>query len=694
MDFFQHQEVARRATRRLIVLFVIAVIAIVIAVNVAATFIYLGFLAPSGTGRAAAALPNGFYFFNTIVVLALIGGGTLFKMSALSAGGVAVANLVDAREVDMTTRDLLDRRLINVVEEMAIASGVPVPRVYVMDNETSINAFAAGHSINDAVIAVTRGTLTRLSRDELQGVIAHEFSHVLNGDMRLNLRLIGVLHGLLIVALAGRLLLELGGRSRSSGSGRSGNALAVLFLAGAALWILGYIGVFFGRLIKAAVSRQREFLADASAVQFTRNPEGIGGALRKIGGLSEATGLGTRIDHPQAETLSHLFLGAARPTFVSGLFATHPSLEERVQRIYGRKQTFLPAPENAVALSMAAADEKRRSAEQVPASAEFAPREQRPAAPSINALSPVAGLVAAATQGAAALNDVAASVGTVARPGHRDFALNPTQRGTIEAMRRAASDATNSQLLSFALLVEADSALRSQQCELIAEAYGRQASEIVERYHAQIQTLPPGVRQPLLDVAMPALRKLPNETKQRVLKIAQLLIAADGRVTVREFLLFTILQRRLGPDASRAVRVRYRAVSQVGSDAALLLSLVAAVRLPARPEHAFNAGALLLPDTDVQFVPAADIKLNEVSAALDRLNQLAPLAKPQLIKAATATAFVDDETNWQAASALRMICATLDCPLPPQMAAAEGETQALADDAYAGEDFAAIDRKE
>ena len=424
---FEHQEIARRSTRRLVVLFAIAVVVIVIAVNFAATGIYLGFLMPAGTARTAAALPAGFYFINTLVVLGLIGGGTLYKMSSLSAGGAAVANLVDAREVDMTTRDLLDRRLVNVVEEMAIASGVAVPRVYVMDNETAINAFAAGHSINDAVIAVTRGTLTRLSRDELQGVIAHEFSHVLNGDMRLNLRLIGVLHGLLIVAIAGRLLLELGGRSRGgSSSSRGGNALAVLFFAGIALWILGYIGVFFGRLIKAAVSRQREFLADASAVQFTRNPDGIGGA-RKIGGLSEATGLGTRIDHPQAETLSHLFLGAARPSFVRGLFATHPSLEERVQRIYGRKQSFCRRLKMRWRYRWAGWNRRPKSSVRSPI--QFVPSgaEHRtvvsPATATVNALSPVAGLVAMAAAGADAPAEVAAAVGTVRPPAHREFAL-------------------------------------------------------------------------------------------------------------------------------------------------------------------------------------------------------------------------------------------------------------------------------
>ena len=680
MNFFEHQEIARRSTRRLIVLFAIAVVLIVIAVNAAAAAIYLGFLAPAGFARTTAALPIGFYFVNTCIVLGLIGGGTLFKMNALATGGEAVANLVDAREVDMTTSDLLDRRLVNVVEEMAIASGTPVPRVYVMDNETAINAFAAGHSINDAVITVTRGALTRLSRDELQGVIAHEFSHVLNGDMRLNLRLIGVLHGLLIVALAGRLLLELGGRSRGSSSsssqGRSGgSALAVLFFAGIALWILGYIGVFFGRLIKSAVSRQREFLADASAVQFTRNPDGIGGALRKIGGLGEATGLGTRIDHPQAETLSHLFLGAARPSFVRGLFATHPSLEERVQRIYGRQQEFLPAPENALALSMgglepAPSPARPRSPIQFVPAAGWRTGEAAAGA-SASALSPVAGLFALAAAGASAPSDVAAAVGTVAAPVDRDFALDHSQRSIVDTLRHAATDATQAQLIVYALLVEKDHALRAQQCQLISEAYGSEASRTAEQFHELVQSLPPGARQPLLDVAMPALRKLPDQARHRVLKLSQLLIAADGRVSIREFLLFTILQRRLGLDAGRAVPVRYRAVSELAQETALVLSLLAAVRLPMRPEHAFNAGALLLPGPELSLVRTDAIKLADVSAALDRLNQLAPLAKPQLIKAATAAAFVDNDTNWRAASTLRMICAALDAPLPPQIVAAE-----------------------
>jgi len=675
MDFFQHQELARRSSRRLVVLFVLAVIAIGVAVNLAAALLYMTFVLPTGAMWLGSSLPNGFFVTNTIVVLGLIGGGTALELHRLRAGGEAVAKMIGAREVDTSTRDPLDRRLVNVVEEMAIASGVAMPRVFVMDNENTINAFAAGHSIDDAVVTVTRGTLTRLSRDELQGVIAHEFSHILNGDMKLNLRLIGVLYGLLIVALAGRFLLEIGGRSRGGSSRNAGSAVAVMFAAGLALWILGYVGVFFGRLIKAAVSRQREFLADASAVQFTRNPDGIGGALRKIAGLSQQSGLGTRIDHPQAESLSHLFLGAARPSFVRGIFATHPPIEERVQRIYGRKLDALPAPEDAVALALGGLEptaEPQRPASPIQYVPVSSPATVPVSAPDIpSALSPVAGLVAA---GALAASHLASEVGTVRPPNTKatgDFALSDAQRALVDSLRAAAQDGTRAQLLVLAMLVDRDADLHSQQRTLLSEACGADAARMTDEYHEQMQALPPGARQPLVDVAMPALRRLPADARTKLLRLAHLLIATDGRLTVHEFLLFTILKRRLGPSASREVPVRFASVRELPEDVSLVLSLVAAVRLPGRAEHAFNAGALGLAGVATHFMAGTDVKLDAVSNALDRLNQLAPLAKPQLIKAATAVAFVDGETNWRAASALRMICAAIDAPLPPQVLAAE-----------------------
>src|SRR5208283_107876 len=234
----------------------------------------------------------------------------------------AVAESLNGRLLTSNTNNPDERKLLNVVEEMSIASGVPMPKVYVLDNEDGINAFAAGHTPSDAAVAVTRNCMTKLSRDELQGVIGHEFSHILNGDMRLNLRLMGTIFGILCLAIIGRVLLQ---TARGGGRGRGQNPLPLL---GLLLLVIGYIGVFFGRLIQAAVSRQREFLADASSVQFTRNPEGITGALKKIGGLGET---GSRLSHAHAEELSHMFFGNGVSEPFIGLLETHPPLAERIR---------------------------------------------------------------------------------------------------------------------------------------------------------------------------------------------------------------------------------------------------------------------------------------------------------------------------------------------------------------------------
>lgn len=661
MDFFEHQEQARRSSTRLVVLFVLAVIAVVVAVNVVGAFLF-HWAGDAHSFSAGGRVPAGFYATNTIITLALIGGGTWWEMARLRSGGDAVAQMVGARPIEPSTRDLLERRLLNVVEEMALAAGVAVPRVYVMDREQAINAFAAGHSVNDAVIAVTRGTLTRLTRDELQGVIGHEFSHVLNGDMRLNLRLIGVLFGLLMIAMFGRFMMEMGR------GGRDSKGAAPLLAAGVALWIVGYIGVFFGRLIKAGVSRQREYLADASAVQFTRNPDGIGSALRKIGGLGKESGLGTQIDHPNAETLSHLFLGAARSNFVSGLFATHPPLGDRIRRIYGRGQDYLPAPEQALALAMAEASAASGQGGAAVAAAAAIPFTS--AAAGVASLAPTAAAAAAATAaaspvaamvGGAGAAAVAASIGTAAATTHgAGQSLSPP-------LESALRDSTAAQLLVLALLVDKDHELREQQRAQVSAALGSEATARVDELHDAVQALPPGARLPLLDRAMPTLRKLPPEAATRVLRLAHALIVADGRITLHEFLLFTVLKRRIGPDAHRAVPVKYPRIDRLGAEAALVLSLVATVRLPERPEHAFNAGLVLLPGVDGKLTTREAIALDQVSAALDRLNQLAPLAKPAFIKACTAAAFVDGQTHWKAASCLRTICTALDAPVPPQV---------------------------
>ena len=339
-DFFARQDHARRQTLRLIVLFALSVAAIIIAIYLV---VAVGFSAAESTthhvGLPAsmehyAAVPHRGLWqpdlflgiaAGTLLVVTL---GSLYKIAELSAGGETVALMMGGRAVDPQTTDLAERRLLNIVEEMALASGVPVPPVYVMDNEPSINAFAAGHQPGDAVVTVSAGACAYLSREELQGVMGHEFSHILNGDMRLNLRLIGVVNGILVLAILGYYLLAIR-RPAPRRSDRENNSGAAIFFLGLALVILGYLGVFFGNLIKAAISRQREFLADASAVQFTRYPGGIAGALKKIGGLEE----GSHIRDAHAAEISHMFFGDAFAGSFFRLFATHPPLDERIRAL-------------------------------------------------------------------------------------------------------------------------------------------------------------------------------------------------------------------------------------------------------------------------------------------------------------------------------------------------------------------------
>ena len=339
MDFFQRQDHARRKSTLLIAYFVLAVVTIALAMYLAACFI-TPMLSPdtnSGDSRSTRSTQSREITLWQPQLLLWVGGGTLlviglgslYKIIELRGGGATIANMLGGRLIQPNTNDPGERRLMNVIQEMALASGTPVPPVYVLEEEKGINAFAAGYTPADAVIGVNRGTIDYLSRDELQGVIAHEFSHILNGDMRTNIHLMGVLHGILLIAVIGFYALRFGGLSSGRSSNNKNNSAAYIMLVGVAALIIGAIGLFFARLIKATLSRQREYLADASAVQFTRNPAGISGALKKIGGLAN----GSRVLSAESESASHMFFGNARreSSFIS--FSTHPPLGERIRRL-------------------------------------------------------------------------------------------------------------------------------------------------------------------------------------------------------------------------------------------------------------------------------------------------------------------------------------------------------------------------
>lgn len=648
MDFFTQQEHARRQTRTLVLLFALAVLAIVAAVNLALALIWIW---ANGEPLAGSHdYPAGFFATNTIVTLALIGGGTLIQSWNLRDGGDTVARMAGGRPVLPAARDLAERRLLNVVEEMALAAGIACPRVYLLDKEEAINAFAAGHSPNQAVIAVTRGALQRLTRDELQGVVGHEFSHILNGDMRLNVNLIGVLFGIQMVAAFGRTLMEFGprvwGRRGRDEKGASGQAIVVAI--GLVLFVVGYIGIFFGRLIKAAVSRQREYLADASAVQFTRNPDGIGGALRKIGGLARNDGPGSRIDNPNAEQLSHLFLGAARPSLMSGWLATHPPLAERLRRIYGRGVELLEVPEIA---------EPAPAAEPMPADIPY---------------------FAPAAAGAR-VSEPAATTTVVPAAGPEQSAAAPPL--PIE-LRHTVREPQAACAVVYALLL-GPRPERPPQMALLQAAQPQQAK--LAAWLAQaLERLPKSARLPLLDLAMPALRQLSNRQQKILLETADQLIAADARVTLAEFVVQTVLQRRLGAHAGRAVPVRFAGLAGVRADVALLLSLVAHVAAagaieppaaaavePVALRRFLRGGAACsqLGLTVRDLAAASALGFVAVRAALERVNQLAPRAKPELVAAWLAVALDHGLLAGASADVLRALCAAIDAPIPAAVVA-------------------------
>ncbi|MBW3600753.1 MAG: M48 family metallopeptidase, partial [Planctomycetes bacterium] len=547
-DFFSRQDRARRNTSLLVLYFALAVVLIVLGVYLvfAGVFLFAG-----GQGKrydqaqAASWWSPQLFLATSAGTLTVIVAGSLYKTVQLRRGGDAVAQILGGRRIDPETGDFHERRLVNVVEEMAIASGTPVPPVYVLDQEASINAFAAGYTPGDAVVGVTRGTLERLSRDELQGVIAHEFSHILNGDMRLNVRLIGILHGILVLAIIGYMLL----RSTAYRGGKRGAAGALL--VGLGLVILGYAGVFVGKLIKSAVSRQREFLADASAVQFTRNPAGIAGALRKIGGMSH----GARIENPHAEEASHMFFGNAVGAWLS-LTSTHPPLEERIRRIDpafdGTFTPSQPAPEPSQAQRRAAG---KPSAAPLPFPVRLPSGSRLPLDPA----------------------QVVALVGAPA-PAHLAYAGRLVE-SLPERLRSAAHSPFSARAVIFALLLDRDQSIRQAQLEQLAGHAEAPVVEETRRLAPLTDDLPREARVPLVDMAFPALRALSDSQYRAFQQNVDRLVRADRKIQLFEYVLQRMLMRHLDEHFAARKRsiVQHHALRPLLPHCAALLSSLAHV---------------------------------------------------------------------------------------------------------------------
>jgi Zn-dependent protease with chaperone function len=638
MNFFEAQDKARRNTVWMILLFICAVAGLVLLTNL----LLLAVLAYIKTGYFVFSLSELQGYFDpavfvgiTVGVCLLIFGGSLYKTVSLSRGGPAVAEMLGGRLVPQSSNDLQQRQLLNVVEEMSIAAGTPIPKVYLLE-EPSINAFAAGQSPANAVIGVTRGALTQLTREELQGVIAHEFSHIFNGDMRLNIRLIGVLHGILLVGTIGYFILRslrFAGRSRSRKGG--GGIIAIVAL-GAGLMVIGYAGTFFGQWIKAVVSRQREYLADASAVQFTRNKDSISGALKKIGG----SGAGSFIESPTAPQYSHAYFANGISSFWQSLFATHPPLEKRIKVIDpGWDGKFVrPQPK------------AQPAAEQVSEAA------------SSRAAAEMAVKTAILTAAGTAINQI----GTL-----NEANIEQVRELIVsmpKSLREAAQSAFSARAVIYAILINHQPD-QKQVLSLLEQHADQSMPPLTAQFLPEIQNLDEKFRLPLLEMCISALRELSTNQFIQFERAINKIITADKKIDLNEWIIRRLVLQQLSEHFGlhKPAKAKYATLGAVKSAAEILMSLIAYV------EHkddnlaaqAFDRGKKEIGATALNIIARQDFSLKALNQSLDKLMQLKPLMKPRILKACVAIILSDGKTTIKGIELVRTISTCLDCPMPP-----------------------------
>jgi Zn-dependent protease with chaperone function len=685
MDFYARQAAARGQTRWLVIGFVLSLLAVALALDLV-LFTFLSSAKADGLVVAPlefAALHPGVALFSTLLVMGVLGLASLYKSMELRGGGGVVARNLGGVLVAQDTTDLQRKRLLNVVSEMAIASGVPMPEVYVLEQESAINAFAAGHTPANAAVTVTQGALERLNRDQLQGVIGHEFSHILNGDMRLNVQLMGWVFGLFVVALIGRLILNFSPRDR-----RGNNGIIAL---GFAVMALGYVGLFLGRLMQAAVSRQRERLADASGVQFTRNPQGLKEALVKIA----ATPDGSVLTTPHAEQAAHMFFAEGLNRF----FATHPPILERIRELdphfderelarvaaeYERAGVGEGAGANASDAgggagraglgSAGAAGDARVGMEGSSAfaagagagdlragTAGFAPRATP--APSGAVASSRAPALNVGTSGASVSSLAGSADATHIRQAQAIHAALPDCVREFQSPGRA-------QAFVLALLLSKEPDVRQRQFALLGQSLSVNNFAFVQQIAPVVDAIDPMLRLPALQQVFPSLRRAPVTQRRALAQLASQLIHADARIDAFEFSLAKLLETLLNDELD--ARVPHGTLSLEDAQEEINVLFATLAQLGAQDERsaqiAYEAGmTVVLPMRPPEYKAMSDWP-RQLSDALPRLGRLSPFAKKTVIDGLVKTITSDEVMTEAEAELLRTVCALLHCPLPPLLA--------------------------
>ena len=636
MNFFESQEAARRKTRILLVHYALAVILIVCAFYLASRYLFqLACVLALDDDQVRAGIERGatirvfawnplWFFCTACMTSVVVLLGMLWRQASLEEGGAAVARSSGGREIQANTQEFYERRLLNIVEEIALASGIPVPRVFVLAQEPGVNAFAAGFSPNDAAVAVTQGAMEQLTRDELQGVIAHEFSHILNGDMRLNCWLIGLLFGILVLSISGKTLMRMIGDMNWSDSRGGGAALVLLaFVCGLLLWGIGSVGVFFARLIQCSVSRERESLADASAVQFTRNPVGLASALKRIG----ASPYKNALRCANRDELSHLLFSSGSASGVSDLFASHPPILQRI-RLLDPAFDGNFAPWRIPTLTF---EDVRNTPERIGL------REA-------GVLMELGG--AELMQASAFLHE-----------------LSPE-------LRRAVSHPIDAAGVLFGLLLSDDVAVRQRQRGRMLAIEGQSVVTAAEKWHIQLQTADRRYRRMVAELAIEGLRQRDPAPRAACVRFIRELIDADGEVSLFEYMLEQRIARRLSPlSGGVATGMRAIAAAQAQIEASLILGTLAYAGQPdddGRARAAWQAGSEKMAAFNLgDLVPVRSAcTLDAFDRAMSRLNALTPGAKGELIAGCMAVVGADGQWTADETELLRAAADMLDMPLP------------------------------
>lgn len=665
MNFFSAQDQARKRTRWLVLLFALATISLILITNIcAAWFVWYSnpanYFSPNSLPLDRSILDVFAEMFKrlgwekALAISALVSGfifiAMYFKWTSLRQGGRVIAESLGGRLLRADGASLIERRLLNVVDEMALASGMPVPPVYILAQERGINAFAAGLCIEDAVIGVTQGAIEHLDRDQLQGVIAHECSHILNGDMAMNTKVVAVLHGLTMISESGRVVMSWARPSRYSRGRRSSSAHVGIFLFGLCLLIIGSLGQLCGALIKAAVCRQREYLADASAVQFTRNPIGIGGALQVIGGYTGKAYL----KNAHAHALGHFFFSQAYVQRL-GWLATHPPLEDRIQRV-------LPSWNGVFMVSSKVEDVSLTS------SRSAAPGSISNLDDTIPFVSPLVATESQLFDGGSKQLDT-----STAKPEmsvSQELSLIDKEESAGQRLKRLnekVHSVFSAPSVIMALLLSKDKLIRGQQLDILNGVTEFSCSDLQANFQ-DLSTIESQHYLSLVELAMPALKTLSENQFLRLKEILRKLIHIDAEVEWFEWCVFQMITHHCGRhfNLTRAPKAKYRKMSEILGSYHLVLSMMIVQSRGNNSEvikEQIRLSSIAAGIKPFDLLPSSQLDLDAFSKAARQLAQVFPLLKPRMIKGLISAARFDGLVAMEERQMIMAFAAVIDCPL-------------------------------